>query len=437
MKKFCTIFSVVMAFAFSANAAVTLQECRDKARENYPLVSRYDLVQATKECNVHNASLAWLPRLEIGVSGGWFCNTTDAEDLATVLGELGQAIDMSGKTEQPWQYKVDATLTQSVWDGGASAFYKKMAQANADKDAAELEVSFYELQRQVDEVYFSILLLEERLKQSQGRMQVLENNLAKMQSVFDEGELSAMDLKSMEAEVKEARQQIKLIENNIASSRLSLSLLTSMDLSKEELIVPTVPETIPSRPEYAFIESSQKILELKMKKLNVDLSPKILFLADAYYGYPGRNIFKGLTDHNPSFNAFLGVQLKFDLSPLYTRRNDKTLIANQMHELDLQRDLLNFKIRLANTGVSQEIEFLRQTLEDDTEILRLRTDVRVAAEERLESGVIDASDLLQKINDEAHASLQKSIHQIELLQALYRQEKIERPMGHNEELINE
>lgn len=86
MRKFCTILSVILAFALSANASVTLQECRDKARENYPLVSRYDLIQATKECNVHNASLAWLPRLEIGGSVCWFCNTTDAKDLATVLG---------------------------------------------------------------------------------------------------------------------------------------------------------------------------------------------------------------------------------------------------------------------------------------------------------------------------------------------------------------
>lgn len=269
------------------------------------------------------------------------------------------------------------------------------------------------------------MLLEERLKQARGRMQVLESNLAKMQSIFDEGELSAMDLKSVEAEVKEARQQIKLIETNIASSRLSLSLLTSMDLSEEELITPDEPETVSLRPEYVFIESSRKTLELKMKKLNVNLSPKINFIADAYYGYPGRNIFKGLTDHDPSFNAALGIQLKFNLGPLYTRKNDKAVIYNQMRELDLQRDLLNFKTRLANTGVSQEIQFLRQTLEDDAEILRLRTDVRVAAEERMESGVIDASDLLQKINDEAHASLQKSIHRIELLQALYRQEKVE------------
>ena len=425
MKKFCAILSVILAFAFSANASVTLQECRDKARENYPLVSRYDLIQATKECNVHNASLAWLPRLEIGGSGAWLSNATDAEDLAEVLGGLGHMIDMTGKAEQPWQYKVNATLTQSVWDGGVSALDKKMAQATADKNEAELEVSFYELQRQVDEVYFSVLLLEERLKQARGRMQVLESNLAKMQSIFDEGELSAMDLKSVEAEVKEARQQIKLIETNIASSRLSLSLLTSMDLSEEELITPDEPETAPLSPEYAFIESSRKTLELKMKKLNVNLSPKINFIADAYYGYPGRNIFKGLTDHDPSFNAALGIQLKFNLGPLYTRKNDKAVIYNQMRELDLQRDLLNFKTRLANTGVSQEIQFLRQTLEDDAEILRLRTDVRVAAEERMESGVIDASDLLQKINDEAHASLQKSIHRIELLQALYRQEKVE------------
>ena len=65
--------------------------------------------------------------------------------------------------------------------------------------------------------------------------------------------------------------------------------------------------------------------------------------------------------------------------------------------LDIQKDMLDFKTKLSNTGASQEILFLRQTLADDTEILKLRTEVRKAAEERLEGGVIDASDLLRKI----------------------------------------
>lgn len=423
MQRFYTLSLVVLTFIFSMNASVTLQECRNKARDNYPLVSRYDLIQATKDCNVRNASLAWLPRFQIGGSGAWLSNTTEAKDLTDILGGLSSMVNLPDKNEQPWQYKVSATVTQSLWDGGASALYKKMAEANADRDKAELDVSFYELQCHVDEVYFSVLLLEQRLKQAQSRMQVLENNLARMRLIFDEGEVSQMDIKSIEAEVKAASQQIRLIESNIASSRMSLSLLTSMDLNNEELITPLEPTAVRLRPEHTLIESSRKLLELKMKQLNIDLSPKIYFIADAYYGYPGRNIFKGLTDYNPSFNAVLGIQLKFNLDPLYTRKNDRMLITNQMNDLDLQRDLLNFQTKLANTGVNQEIQFLRQTLDDDAEILRLRTDVRIAAEERLESGIIDASDLLQKINDEAYAALQKSIHQIELLRALYKLEK--------------
>ncbi len=424
MRSLSTILVAILAFNFSANASVTLQECRDKARENYPLVRRYDLIRSTKECNVHNASLSWLPRLELGGGGAWLSNVTDAADLGELIGKMASMVDLSGKKEQPWQYQVGASVTQNIWDGGASSLGKKTAEAVAAKDEAELEVSLYELQRQVDEVFFSILLLEERHKQAEGRMAVLESNLAKMKSIHDEGGISTMDLKSMEAEVKSARQQIRLIETNVKSSRLSLSLLTSLDLSNEQLTTPAEPDMIQTRPEYAFIESNRKLLELQMKKLDVDLSPKIGFVADAYYGYPGRNIFKGLTDHNPSFNAMLGIRLKFNLYPLYTRKNDRSLIKEQMQALDIQKDMLDFKTKLSNTGASQEILFLRQTLADDAEILKLRTEVRKAAEERLEGGVIDASDLLQKINEESDASLQKSIHQIELLQALYRQEKI-------------
>ena len=425
MKNFCIILLSFLVYTFSANASITLQECRDKARENYPLVRRYDLIRATKECNVHNASLAWLPRLELGGSGAWLSGVTDAADLKDILDQMASMIDLSGKQQQLWQYKVGTTVTQNIWDGGASALGKKNAEAVAARDEAELEVSLYDLQRKVDEVYFSILLLEERLKQAEGRMAVLESNLAKMKSIYDEGGVSMMDVKSMEAEAKTARQQTRLIETNIKSSRLSLSLLTSMDLAEEQLITPAEPGIIQVRPEYAFIESNRRLLELQMKKLDVDLSPKIGFVADAYYGYPGRNIFKSLTDHSPSFNAMLGIQLRLNLDPLYTRKNDKALINQQMQALDIQKDMLDFKTKLSNTGASQEILFLRQTLEDDTEILQLRTDVRKAAEERLEGGVIDASDLLQKINEESDASLQKSIHQIELLQALYRQEKME------------
>ena len=115
MRRFCTILLATLAFTFSANASVTLQECRDKAREN------------------------WLPRLELGGGGAWLSNVTDAADLGEILGPLASMIDLSGKKEQPWQYKVSASVTQNIWDGGASALGKKTAEAVAAKDEAELE----------------------------------------------------------------------------------------------------------------------------------------------------------------------------------------------------------------------------------------------------------------------------------------------------------
>ena len=59
-------------------------------------------------------------------------------------------------------------------------------------------------------------------------------------------------------------------------------------------------------------------------------------------------------------------------------------------------------------------------INEDTRIVELRRSVRMAAESKLENGVIDATDLLRKITDETSAMLNRSTHEIELLQATYR-----------------
>jgi hypothetical protein len=67
-----------------------------------------------------------------------------------------------------------------------------------------------------------------------------------------------------------------------------------------------------------------------------------------------------------------------------------------------------------------EIDRLKSAIEDDKRIVELRKSVRIAAESNLKNGMIDATDLLQKIADENNALLNLSTHEIELLQAIYR-----------------
>jgi hypothetical protein len=75
---------------------------------------------------------------------------------------------------------------------------------------------------------------------------------------------------------------------------------------------------------------------------------------------------------------------------------------------------------MLTTQEDGEITRLRKAIENDARIVELRRSVRIAAESKLQNGVIDATDLLRKIGDETTAILNCNIHEIELLQAIYR-----------------
>ena len=78
-----------------------------------------------------------------------------------------------------------------------------------------------------------------------------------------------------------------------------------------------------------------------------------------------------------------------------------------------------FPLRDQPASLAGDITRLRKTLADDARIVALRQSVREAAESKLRNGIIDTNDLLQKITDEAAALSAQSVHEIELLKALY------------------
>ena len=58
---------------------------------------------------------------------------------------------------------------------------------------------------------------------------------------------------------------------------------------------------------------------------------------------------------------------------------------------------------------------------EDEEIIKLRSQVRKAAESKLRHGIIDVNDLLREINAENAARVQQSMHEIEMLKEIYNQ----------------
>ena len=87
--------------------------------------------------------------------------------------------------------------------------------------------------------------------------------------------------------------------------------------------------------------------------------------------------------------------------------------------VDADRERFLFENRLGSTGQLAEIATMREVMAEDSSIVRLRANVRKAAESQLRNGVIDATALLTKINDENQAQLTAVYHEIEMLRLIY------------------
>ncbi len=95
---------------FSTNAqTLTLKECYDLAKHNYPLIKRHDLISKTKEYNIQNAAKGWLPQIQIV---GQATYQSDVIQFPIQLPNI--SIDPLSKD----QYKVYADVQQNIYDGG-------------------------------------------------------------------------------------------------------------------------------------------------------------------------------------------------------------------------------------------------------------------------------------------------------------------------------
>ena len=148
--------------------------------------------------------------------------------------------------------------------------------------------------------------------------------------------------------------------------------------------------------------------------------PRFSAFAQGYYGYPGMDMFKNMVSSDWSLNAIVGVRMSWNIGAFYTKRNNLEKLNAAQKQIAVQRDVFLFNTQMQTTQDDGEIARLRKAIEDDNRIVELRRRVRMAAESQLENGVIDATDLLRKITDETSATLARSTHEIELLQAIYR-----------------
>lgn len=405
--------------AFQADAQLTLETCRSLAREHYPEIRQYDLVRQTEAYTLSNAQRSWLPQFSLGAQATWQTAVPTFPDALTgMLSQQGISIPGLNKD----QYKIALELNQTLWDGGQSKADKRIAETQSAEQQRAADVDLYALEGRVDNLYFGILLLDERIAQTNLTLELLRNNLAKVRSLQQNGAATQADADAVEAELLSVRQQLTQVEASRDSYRRMLGIFIGRELGEQRLERPalTAPASLePARPELALFDARIETLSARQRQVRSSTRPRFGLFAQGYYGYPGLDFMANMMNNDWSWNAQLGVKMSWNFGGYYTRKNTLNQLRTAQRQIDVQRDIFLFNTQLETAGQNGDIVRLRRAIADDDRIVALRRQVRQAAESKLRNGVIDTNDLLGKITDEATAATARSAREIELLKTIY------------------
>mgnify|MGYP000181650770 FL=1 len=200
-----------------------------------------------------------------------------------------------------------------------------------------------------------------------------------------------------------------------------LSLLVGEALSPETVLEKPVPQSMVSavseirRPELALFDAQGAGLQVQEKALNVRHLPQFGLFVQGAYGNPGLNMLKN--EFSPYYMA--GVRLSWNFGSLYTLKNDRRVIEKKRQQLDNNRDVFLFNTRLEMTQQDQAIHSLEKQMRDDDEIIRLRTNIRKAAEAKVANGTLTVTEMLRELTNESLARQSKAMHEIQRLMGIY------------------
>jgi outer membrane protein TolC len=411
MKRLTVLSILSICLVLNAFPQLTIEQCQEKARNNYPLIKKHNLIEQAKHYSLSNAQKAYLPQFQVSAKA-----TYQSSVVEIPIKVPGMEIPTLHKD----QYMAVAEANQLLWDGGITQSQKRIIQANSEVEEKQLEVELYALEERVNQLFFGILLFDAQLEQNRALTDELERNRKKVADYIANGLANAADLDAVKVEqlnVKQARIQLQTTR---AAYLDMLAIMVGETFDKSVSLVkpalPAIEQNQNNRPELQLFDAQNNLLDSQKNLIKSGYMPKLGLFLQGGVGRPGLDMLSN--DFEPFYIG--GIRLTWNFGSLYTHKNDLRKIEVNKNRIDTQRELFLYNVRLAESRENRDIQRIRDLMKDDEEIIALRENIRKAAEAKVSNGTMTVTDLLQEISREDIARQTKAVHEIDLLIAVYK-----------------
>lgn len=411
-----TLLSIAAIFGASAEV-LTVSQCTELARQHYPAIAQYGLLDKIEQFNLSNAAKVWLPQGAVSAQLTWQNDVSSLPDALTGI-MTSQGISYPGLDKT--QYRVGVDINQQIWDGGTTAANRQAIKTASQVERRSLDLQLYDVEGRVEEIYFAIMLLDGRLERTDQSIALVDSTLSQLQSMFNNGVAMKSDCDQVEARLLQLEQQkIQLASTRNSYARV-LEIFIGEEIGARELQFPNASsDAEANHPQLQLFDSRINNIAAQEAAIKASVMPRLEAFVSGYYGYPGYNLFKNMQSHDPSFNFMVGIKASWNFSSLYTRKNSLNKLALQRQQVEADRNTFLFNNSIASSESRGQIDYLRNVMQNDERIVELRNSVMRAAQSQLRNGVIDATALLTKITDVDLAENDLALHRIELMKTIY------------------
>ncbi len=389
---------------------LTLDQAQQWAAENYPLLKQKALARQSALANNSNLGNNYLPQLTLGGLASWQSAVTEVP------------VRIPGFAPEPLsqdQYRATLDLNQLIYDGGQNKQQKFMNELQALLKEEEVNIGLHQLKEKINSLYLNVLLLDEQRKQNALVIKDLDAGIKKVEAQVSNGTAYRSNLALLQSEQLKAKQRDMELQSDREGLVGVLMLYTNKTISPEvQLMLPAAPALVPeddiSRPELKYYRLRDSLAYEQSKLIDGRLRPKVSLFANSGYGRPGLDFLKN--EFSPYITT--GLRFNWNISGFYSSKKDRELADITRRDVQVQQEnfLLQTKTQLRQQ--QSNISKLKNLQDSDTEIIRLKKQVKEAAAAQLENGVITASDYLREVNAEDAARQNQVLHQLQLLQAL-------------------
>lgn len=408
----CTWLLKTALFAQSIQN-LSIGECYSLARENYPLIKKYDLIKKSANFSVENASKLYLPQLTINGQASYQSQTISFADAIPAI--PGVSLPSISKD----QYKVQAEISQTLYDAGEIRNQKASIRANEAVQQQSIEVNLRALNERVNQIYFAVILMDEQLKQNEIRKSELQSQLEKTQAALNNGTSFRSNVDQLKAELVNVNMSSIEFGSNRRAYLQMLSLMIDKKLDANTKLLMPMEKPVQNeinRPELKLYDLQKRLYDVEERKLQSAYTPKLSAFFQGAYGRPTLNIIEN--KFGPWF--ITGLRLNWNLGSLYALKNNREILHANRQNVDVDREVFLYNTNLTLNQQGEEIQKFRDLIDQDRRLIELRESVKKSAQAQLDNGVITIHEYISQLNSVNLSRQTLILHTVQLLQAAYK-----------------